>query len=873
MFKNVTIVCLFISISRLAICQISVSGIVKGSGGDTLESCSVLLLEKTDSSIVAFSITNSSGIFEFVIDSVQLNNKILSFSYLGYLSKYVDLSDMKDYKNIQVKLQPDGQMVDEIIISEKQYVSQRGDTLTYHLDNFRDSTEHNIGQLLNKLPGVEVNYKGDIKVMGQAVYNVTIDGDDLTGKRYQLITNSLSALAVQKVDIVYNYIENKLLSDIFESSAVSVNLVTDEQYQMKWNAAVSLGGSHINYDMQFSPIGLFKKMKIIGDVSGNNIGKGMFGLSDFNNSFITPLFISEVIDDKIDTRYSNFERDISRINEKGAANTSILYKINSNSKLKLNYDLGLERFSKTNSTNFLLTNDQILRRDNFTTKSQISQYAVAAKWENHISENSYLDIFVQSSKHIYQHTDMGTSFVVHDNNQKNDNLITATYMYKPYKHILWISNIRLISSKSASTFINNFEPAYINLLEANIDSTYQQTSIPYQDLQLSQTLLRKFNTGIMHVAAGIKGRWINPSIEVDYPIGYHFERSMQAYQEYYTLFKYDWALSKGLKLGFSTQPGLFITDPFVNENNRSQNTYINADINLKYKFNKKWNLNLRTYANDLTGSDYLITNRTLMTNRFNFVRNNSFLPVNKMLGVDFNIVHETVFPLQKFYIQSQAKKHKLKIIDQIFTNPLSVFQETNKVYYPYGIISYHISTGYERLIDPLSSTIKLKANFEENVGKNILNSIIWDVSNRNINITFYLRTGFNFPVNFITGWESGFYYFTSRQVSDPLQELKSRSLQNLFFYDLLLNIKKVTIKWSNSTYISENIVGSRNTNTLSDFEIKIPLKRGKYFTEINMFNVYNTVFKRNFYNYEYLQIDDFIMQRGRHFVLTLRFNI
>ncbi|MBK8671268.1 MAG: hypothetical protein IPN89_18235 [Saprospiraceae bacterium] len=58
----------------------------------------------------------------------------------------------------------------------------------------------------------------------------------------------------------------------------------------------------------------------------------------------------------------------------------------------------------------------------------------------------------------------------------------------------------------------------------------------------------------MHVAAGIKGRWINPSIEVDYPIGYHFERSMQAYQEYYTLFKYDWALSKGLKLGFLHNP-------------------------------------------------------------------------------------------------------------------------------------------------------------------------------------------------------------------------------------------------------------------------------------------------------------------------------
>lgn len=468
---------------------------------------------------------------------------------------------------------------------------------------------------------------------------------------------------------------------------------------------------------------------------------------------------------------------------------------------------------------------------------------------------------------------MGTSFVVNDNNKKNDNLLTATYMYKKYKRILWISNIRLFNSESASTFINNFEPTYINLLEANIDSTHQQTFIPYQDLQLSQTLLRRFNTGIMHVGAGIKSRWINPTIEVDYPTGNHFERSMQAYQEYYTLFKYDWTFSKGLKLGFSTQPGLFITDPFVNEDNLSRNVYINADISLKYQFNKKWNLNLKTYTNDITGSDYLIANRALMTNRFNFVRNNSFLPINKLLGVDFNISHESVFPLQKFYFQSQAKKYMLKIIDQISTYPLSVFQETNKVYYPNDIRSYNISTGYERLIDAISSTIKLKATFEENVGKNVFNSTTWDVSNRNLNITFFLRTGFNFPVNFITGWESGIYYFASRQVSDPFQELKNRSLQNLFFYDLLLNIKKVTIKWSNSTYITENIVGIRNTNTLSDFAIKIPFKNGKYFTEINMYNVYNTVFKRNFYNYEYLQIDDFITQRGRHFVLTLRFNI
>ena len=262
-----------------------------------------------------------------------------------------------------------------------------------------------------------------------------------------------------------------------------------------------------------------------------------------------------------------------------------------------------------------------------------------------------------------------------------------------------------------------------------------------------------------------------------------------------------------------------------------------------------------------------------MSGRFSFLRNNSFLPVNRNQGIHFNVVRETVFPLQKFYIQINTDRYTLKIIDGIFTYPLSSFQEINKVYYPYDLSSYHISTGYERLIDNISSTIKIKVNFQENLSKNVFNSVVWNVSNRNINVMLYIRTGFNFPLNFTAGWEPGLYYFTNRQELNSYKEFKNRSFQSLFFYDLLFSVKKINFKCTNSTYISENIASYKNINTVSDFEIKIPFNKGQYFTELKVYNLYNTNFKRNFYNYEYLQIDDFISQRHRYFVLSFRFNI
>jgi len=54
--------------------------------------------------------------------------------------------------------------IDEIIITEKSYEIKNKDTLVYNLKNYRDSFETSIGQVLNKLPGVNVTQEGNVLI-------------------------------------------------------------------------------------------------------------------------------------------------------------------------------------------------------------------------------------------------------------------------------------------------------------------------------------------------------------------------------------------------------------------------------------------------------------------------------------------------------------------------------------------------------------------------------------------------------------------------------------------------------------------------------------------------------------------------------------
>ena len=57
--------------------------------------------------------------------------------------------------------------LDEVIV--KMPVVVRGDTLIYDADSFKNGSERKLEDIIDKLPGVEINESGQIEVEGKVV--------------------------------------------------------------------------------------------------------------------------------------------------------------------------------------------------------------------------------------------------------------------------------------------------------------------------------------------------------------------------------------------------------------------------------------------------------------------------------------------------------------------------------------------------------------------------------------------------------------------------------------------------------------------------------------------------------------------------------
>ena len=54
----------------------------------------------------------------------------------------------------------------------------RGDTLIYNADSFKNGSERKLEDIIDKLPGVEINDNGQIEVEGKVVNKLMVNGKD-----------------------------------------------------------------------------------------------------------------------------------------------------------------------------------------------------------------------------------------------------------------------------------------------------------------------------------------------------------------------------------------------------------------------------------------------------------------------------------------------------------------------------------------------------------------------------------------------------------------------------------------------------------------------------------------------------------------------
>lgn len=273
--------------------QMQVSGNVKDvQEGIPVPQLSVLL-RTPQGTILKYAITDKDGNFTMRFNTIGKEftpGASLVFSCLGYAEQTAEISgeDIRAGKRYTIEMKPEAIQIKEVIVKAPK-VQMRGDTISYNVQSFASGQDKTIGDVLKKIPGIEVDLDGRIKYNGEPINKFYIEGADLLDGRYSLATNNINQNDVSKVEVLENHQPVKALKKISFSDRAAINIKLKEDAKAKWiwqfYGAGGFGGGYPPDHSQSGPLWnarLFA-MRIAGKqqsmttLKTNNTGEELFG--------------------------------------------------------------------------------------------------------------------------------------------------------------------------------------------------------------------------------------------------------------------------------------------------------------------------------------------------------------------------------------------------------------------------------------------------------------------------------------------------------------------------------------------------------------------------------------------------------------------
>jgi hypothetical protein len=262
--------------------QIEIRGLVSGSNGEPIFYATITLLNKSDSTIVSYDLTNDKG--EYTIKADKKGIYIVRANCLGYetQNKYIEIQG-QDITDIDFELNVSHVSLEEVVVQgRKTGIQHLKDTVSYDPKVFKDGTEKNLGDVLNKLPGIQVDDKGNIRAQGKRVDKVLLNGQDFFGSNTQIATQNLSADIADKVNVLNNYSEYSLLGGFQSGEQTVINVDVDRKWYGKLSGELNTsGGIEDKYDVKGNLININAKSMLSLLFSQNNTGNEVFNMEDY----------------------------------------------------------------------------------------------------------------------------------------------------------------------------------------------------------------------------------------------------------------------------------------------------------------------------------------------------------------------------------------------------------------------------------------------------------------------------------------------------------------------------------------------------------------------------------------------------------------
>ncbi|WP_320814369.1 carboxypeptidase-like regulatory domain-containing protein [Flavobacterium sp.] len=238
MKKNICLMLLFVA--SILNGQIRLEGVVKDSLKNPLELANVVVLDQQTNNLESYAITDKDG--NFKLELGKNGTYSIQVSYIGMKTFEEILSTKETNIKKDYTLVSENEL-DEVEVIYEMPVSIRGDTLTYNADSFNTGTERKLGDILQNLPGVEINENGQIEVEGKVVNKLMVNGKDFFDGDTKLASKNIPSNAVDKIQVLRNYAEVGQLSSVRNNQDnVAINIKLKEGKENFWFGDITTGG-------------------------------------------------------------------------------------------------------------------------------------------------------------------------------------------------------------------------------------------------------------------------------------------------------------------------------------------------------------------------------------------------------------------------------------------------------------------------------------------------------------------------------------------------------------------------------------------------------------------------------------------------------
>src|SRR5688500_17793717 len=188
-----------------------------------LSGATVKIVSTTDSSTV---LTNKQGEFEFKDLKDSIYNLVISYSGFEILKKEITWNN-KSKKLDDILINKEAKELQTVtVVSTPPPVRQKADTTEYSASQFKVNPDANTEDMIKKAPGITVE-NGQVKVGGEQLRKVTVDGRDFFGDYAAATLRNLPAEIVDKIQVFDRMSDQAQFTGVDDgNTAKSINIVT-----------------------------------------------------------------------------------------------------------------------------------------------------------------------------------------------------------------------------------------------------------------------------------------------------------------------------------------------------------------------------------------------------------------------------------------------------------------------------------------------------------------------------------------------------------------------------------------------------------------------------------------------------------------------